>query len=142
MNRKFVSLTLLSIGVTCIWSVGCQQRDIPTLGKVSGVVTLDGNPLPGASIVFSPEEGRASSATTDENGQYLLRYTMDLNGALIGTHTVIITTAQEAYSDESGQGKNVKAKTELLPAKYHTNTELKADVEQGENKIDFPLTSS
>lgn len=98
---------------------------------VKGKVTLDGKPLAGASLVFEPiDPGRASTATTDDNGEYELIYIRKDKGAKVGAHTVRITA--------SGQDSD---RSELLPARYNIESNLKADVQRGENTIDFPLTS-
>ena len=47
---------------------GCGTR--PTFGKVSGTVTLDGQPLAGVTVYFLPKEGRRSFGITNKEGQY------------------------------------------------------------------------
>ncbi|WP_232100768.1 Ig-like domain-containing protein [Gimesia fumaroli] len=123
-----------------LWGCG-GGSDTPPLGQVSGTVTLDGQPLEQAQVTFQPENGRASIGETDSEGNYELSYTGTTSGALLGAHQVVIISAVEAYSDESGEGKDRKARPELLPAKYNSKTTLKADVKSGSNQIDFPLTS-
>lgn len=111
---------------------GCGgASDLPKLGHVNGIVTFEGNPLPGAEIVFLPEQGRGSAGVTDANGRYTLRYTDKQNGAIIGIHTVSITTK---LPDDT-------SKPEILPAKYHQKSELKYQVKEGDNVADFPLTA-
>ena len=50
--RRFLSLAVLAT-----IAAGCCGGDRPTLGRVSGAVTLDEKPLRGAAVVFSPVEG-------------------------------------------------------------------------------------
>src|SRR5512134_2265452 len=71
---------------------GCGGPDHPEVGRVSGVVTLDGQPLPEATVMFQPTEGRASIATTDSAGKYSLTYLDGVPGAKLGPHKVIIRT--------------------------------------------------
>lgn len=134
--------------VASIFTVGCLVMSIygcggggtaPPLGQVSGVVTLDGEPLEHAQLIFQPENGRPSVGETDSSGYYELSYTGTTTGALIGPHKVLITSAIEAYSDESGEGQDRAARKELLPPKYHSQTTLTANVEQGSNEINFDL---
>jgi len=110
--------------------LGCSSGDQPPLGRVRGKVTLDGQPLAGATIMFMPQQGRRSRAITNSDGSYELSYTRDTKGAVAGSHTVMITTADE---DEPG--------TERLPARYHSGLELKEQVASGKNNIDFDLKS-
>ena len=122
---------------------GCGGSSGPELGQVHGVVTLDGNPIEGADVMFNPvAEGRGSLGTTDANGNYTLQYTNNQTGATVGEHSVVITTKREGFSDESGAGQDVEARAEMLPAKYHEDTELTATVNEGDNTIDFELTSN
>jgi len=48
---------------------GCGPKG-PELAPVEGVVTLDGQPLEGATVLFHAEGGgRPSTGTTDANGR-------------------------------------------------------------------------
>jgi hypothetical protein len=134
---EFVSCFVLRISCLalafCLW--GCGGPAHPDVGRVSGVVTLDGQPLPEATVMFQPAEGRASIATTDSAGKYSLIYLDGVPGAKLGPHTVIIRTE---IPGEDGQPPIAKEK---LPKKYHDQTELTAEVKPGSNTFDFPLTS-
>lgn len=114
---------------------GCAGRgDAPETAEVTGTVTLDGAPLEEASIIFQPEDGRPSYAVTDARGQYALMYTRDVPGAKLGNHSVHITTARGEDDPESEV-------PERLPAKYHSQSSLTANVEPGQNSIDFELSA-
>lgn len=117
-------------------SIGCiGSSDHPDVGRVTGVVTLDGEPLADAVLTFEPmEEARPSYGKTDSSGRYELYYTDDNPGATIGKHRVRITTASSGGEDEAPT-------PEKLAAKYNMKTELSADVAPGKNTIDFPLES-
>jgi len=104
-------------------------------------VTWNGEPLSDAEVVFQPESGRASIGRTDEDGRYYLAYTHQKDGAVVGSHVVMITSGLEAISDESGSGNDRPARPEVLPARYHSASELTAKVKNGSNTIDFPLTA-
>lgn len=121
---------LATASVLSLCGCGCGG-DLPELGKVKGVVTLDGQPLAEAQVEFLPESGRPSGAETDEDGRYRLRYTADTDGAIVGRHTVKIRTAIDGRDDPA---------SERLPPRYHSPSELTADVEAGSNEIDFELS--
>lgn len=110
---------------------GCSGDAGPERGEVTGRVTLDGQPLKGATVRFHPDEGRPSVDETDSDGRYTLRYTMQKSGVLVGTHKVRITTARER---EDGS-----LTTEHVPAQYNTQSELVREVESGNNVFDFEL---
>lgn len=120
---------------------GCGgSSEGPELGQVSGTVTLDGQPLEGAEIQFQPAEDRPSRGQTDSSGFYRLSFTGNRMGAVLGDHTVMITTVRAASGGEGDQPA-VAARKELLPARYHDKTELVKTVAAGSNTIDFALTS-
>jgi len=126
------SLTDYSLGILVATAIlGCGPSQGPTLGQVSGTVTLDGTPLAHATVLFTPAGmGRTSQGITDGHGRYQLHYLRDIRGANIDQHSVRITTAGEATGSR-----------ELLPPRYHTCTELAGLVAAGQNTNNFDLQS-
>lgn len=117
-------------------TLGCgNNSSAPPIGNVSGVVTLDSQPLPNATVLFQPETGRPSIGTTDSTGRYTLSYASGIQGAIVGPQKVIIRTEIPA-----GDGEPVKF-PEILPKKYHEKSELRVEIKAGNNKHDFPLSS-
>lgn len=119
---------------------GCSGGvgDRPDIGRVSGVVTLDGNPVSGAQVTFQPVAGRPSAGETDASGKYVLLYSEGVEGAKVGACTVRISKEDQKF-DKDGELLSSK---ETLPAKYNLETELTETVQAGDNTIDFTLTSS
>jgi len=106
---------------------GCGARsEQPQLGQVTGTVKLQDKPLPMANVVFKPQTGRFSRGTTDASGQYELTYIRHEKGALIGSHSVSISTWTESTP-------------ERVPRKYNVQTTLTAEVKQDDNTFDFNL---
>lgn len=93
LSLGFVVATILVFG-------GCSGNSVkyPTLASVTGTVTLDGQPLEGATVTFVPATGRASSGLTDASGYYSLQYTKTIAGATLGQHRVMI---QKMVADRS-----------------------------------------
>lgn len=118
-------------------AVGCSQQDYGDLGKATGVVTLDGNPYPGAMVTFTPDKGRPSIGITKDDGSYELIYIRDTKGALPGEHRVAISTVPPVQSDDY-RGPAFK---EPLPLRYNKRSELTRTVELGPNTFDFDLKS-
>lgn len=123
---------------------GCGgNSDTPELGGVHGRVTLDGEPLPDASLRFQPVDGgRLALATTDENGYYKLQYTQEASGAILGKHIVRIFTGQDGYDD----GEQVHPPVpEKVPVQYNIaardNPEMVREIKSGSQEINFALTS-
>lgn len=118
---------------------GCGQSG-PEVAEVTGVVTLDGQPLPAATIVFTPagaEGGRPGTATSDEQGRYTLMFTEDRAGAQLGEHIVSVRTQGEYYDTEG----NEHEREELVPAQYNSDHTYKKTVESGVNTINLELKS-
>ena len=73
------------------------RGNLPALGRVSGKVTLDGQPLANATVRFIPlndegtQERKGASIAmglTDESGHYRLFYVKDTAGAAVGKNVV------------------------------------------------------
>ncbi|WP_417848391.1 hypothetical protein [Thalassoglobus sp.] len=132
----------LTLGfVTLLCGCGGGVTDQPNLGRVTGVITLDDEPLSGAVVVFTPESGRSSMGETNEDGQYELVYIRDTKGATIGTHSVTISK-QEAPAGANPNEPDAGSPAELVPARYNSATTLTAEVKAEGNEIDFPLKSN
>ncbi|PQO27158.1 carboxypeptidase regulatory-like domain-containing protein [Blastopirellula marina] len=126
-------LALLCLATT----LGCfgSGSDLQ-FGEVQGKVTLEGKPLPYATVRFQPTNGRPSYGKTDESGEYALKFKGQEVGALVGQHSVAITTEDRIENPETGESRWQK---EILPPKYNSETTLSAVVEPGENVFNFDL---
>jgi hypothetical protein len=109
---------------------------------VSGVVTLDGQPLEGATVSFTPASGDGggiggSYGKTDAQGRYTLKTVNgDRAGAAIGKHKVTISQAKADPTNPEGIAKDI------VPAKYNTKSDLTFDVPSGgTDNADFALKS-
>lgn len=141
-----VALSLMALSLS-----GCGGRgDQPELGQVSGTVTLDGQPLSGIAVVFTPDDGRPSRAKTDSEGKYQLTYVGRTQGAKLGHHRVEIAPSEEGdeEAEETGDTENTAAAKRpanagkvRIPPRYNIQSELEADVKPGENVFDFQLES-
>lgn len=133
MKRDFTRTGLLAALVLGFLSAGCGRSDIPELGQVKGRVAARGQPLPGVMVQFIPESGgRPATGVTDEKGEFELIYTADYMGTKLGPNRVEITTI---WPD----GEPPPGETEKIPAKYNSQSELKEDVQAGDNFFDFNL---
>jgi hypothetical protein len=137
MHRPFNSRKVFAFFVTLILA-GCGGRS--DLAKVSGLVTLDGKPLPSATVVFQPDaSGPASYGLTDEQGRYSVMYDVGQSGAVLGMHSVKISTYQEKDPDADPP---IAAAPEVLPDRYNKTSELRAEVISSKvNEINFKLES-
>lgn len=89
---NFNGLTIVLFGIAILSFVGCGDSSI---APVSGKVTVDGKPVEGIRLVFSPmptgdetDPGPWSSGLTNAAGEYSLATRYKDNGAVVGQHTV------------------------------------------------------
>jgi hypothetical protein len=127
-------LVLLAVA---LFVAGCG-RSAPArkMVPVSGVVTLDGNPLPDGFITFvSPQEGRFE-AFPITRGKFAGK-------AGLGMRSVEIIAIRDLQPAAAGDGVPPAAvRGNYLPARYSTASTLTADVrESGANVFDFDLHS-
>jgi len=145
MHASFFSRAVAALGaLSCVLVLaGCSSKpaDQPPLGRVRGKITMNGQPLPGVDVVFVPEKGRPSEATTDKAGRYDLSYIGSTKGAKLGPHKVSIRPAETSLDEAPADGASPAAPRPVIPAKYNKRSELTADVKAGSNTIDFALES-
>jgi hypothetical protein len=111
-------------------------RGNANLASVRGTVTLDGQPLANAFVVFCPTTtGTTSYGKTDADGHYQMMFKDSEPGAWIGENLVRISTG------DLGSGGKVGPR-ERVPIVYNAKTTLKADVQSGKNTFDFDLKSN
>lgn len=138
MNKLFRAVSLLAASTVLMGSIGCSDGQFADLGQVTGRVTMDGKPLPGVAVNFLPETGRPAMGRTDDQGEYELVYIRDVRGAEAGEYQVQIVTPFEPKTIEESHQKRM----EPIPARYNKRTTLTATVDQGDNTINFELTSA
>jgi hypothetical protein len=148
MRAMYLASRLTATVVSCfgialivLSSAGCSGRPRNFAKSVTGKVTLGGQPLAGASVVFTPVGGGSpSTGRTDESGNYNLvwgrRGKRGIEGAQIGDHSVSIST----FMDEVPSMKPPRPGTpEKVPYKYRLDSQPKVTVKAGANVIDIPL---
>jgi hypothetical protein len=116
---------------------GCSSRPKNVARSVTGKVTVGGQPLAGARIVFTPNAEGSSPAMgkTDDQGNYKLSWSRGIDGAQIGENTVTISTLVEGPPSTNPPKPEVPEK---VPFKYRENPPT-AEVKRGSNVIDFDL---
>jgi hypothetical protein len=130
--------SLASIFIIVCSLAGCSHDD-GKHGTVSGMVTLDGQPLPAGSIHFTPADGHTSPA----------------EGAIAdGNYSVVTGVGESRVSISSSKvvGKRKMYNTpdsptvdnviELLPAQYNTQSTLTLKVVPGSQQQPYDLKSS
>jgi len=104
---RFRFVLLVAWGGVALTLTGCGAKYVP----VEGVVRLDGQPLDGATVVFTSEDGKKTfSGFTDAGGAFSLGGG-EKPGALPGTYKVTVTKKAALKGDEnSGAGSDAYLK--------------------------------
>jgi hypothetical protein len=120
---------LLIVAIFVLTGCSDEAADMPDLGQVHGVVTLDSKPLPNVTVYFKPETGRPSLGKTDASGNYVAKYRIDKEGVKVGPNKVHL----EWGIDDSGPP---------IPAKFGSKSDLKLEVKAGDNEFNIDAVSS
>jgi hypothetical protein len=147
-------------------TAGCGGKHTPV--PVSGTVTLDGQPLEGATVYFymvgDEREGRPAMGTTNKDGEFQLSTLGNNDGALPGRYKVVITkyvptnpnlkipdfpdTLEGRNDRQDFMYKNFEAKgiqpfTNSLPPKYGDSNSTPLEVEvSGKKTVKLELTKN
>lgn len=138
----------LLVALLALIAAGCGSG--AKVAEVSGVVMLDGKPMPDALVEFLPDpekgtHGPVSSATTDQSGHFRLVAHGHHDGAVVGSHRVLV---QDARSIPQAVTDYAKVKPPpVLPSRigneYATaaSTPLRQEVKAGSQTITLELKS-
>lgn len=121
---------LLAFGLL-LTTIGCGSGGEKGVARATGTITLDGAPVPNVLVTFtpqadasSPSPGKSATGQTDAQGKFSLStYNID-DGAVIGSHVVMVS----ADSAEV-----------VLPGRLPSNPFV-LEVKSGSNNFDIQLT--
>lgn len=149
--------------------IGCSDSRFP-LAPISGTITLDGEPLEGAEVVFAPMEnknttvvGPASVGYTDQEGRFTLKTIKGRTGAVLTNHRVSVgfgeideaavaakvdaiteqnlnMPEQKVLALESKVRKSMMSK-KSIPESYNKKTQLRFEVRGPTEDANFDLKS-
>src|SRR5947209_8260675 len=114
---------------------GCSSQP----PAVSGEVTLDGQPLADGAITYVPVDQQTPNVEVKiQDGKYSARVP-------VGRYKVRINAAkapgERRIKYDAPGPPPVAAYAERIPERYNAKTELQTDIEPGDNKRDWPVTS-
>lgn len=110
---------------------------------VSGLVTLDGTPLPSGTVAYIPDQaGPASYGVILNDGSYVVNTGRE-EGLPTGAYSVTVVSREGSIEDPSGRGLPPKAGKMITPPWYSNkrSSPLKIAVEPGSNQINLELSS-
>ena len=130
---------------------GCTENSKPyKTAPVSGVITLDDQPLAIAHVTFMPvheaqgasQSGPEASGESDASGRYSLKTVFGDAGASVGKNRVMVTT-RKTELDPSNPDRSREIAKERVPGKYLTDqAPVFVDVPpEGLRSVNFHLTT-
>jgi hypothetical protein len=137
---------LLLVALVVLTATACNSQ--PQFAEVSGVVLLDGKPMPEAQVEFLPEPGSGTHGPralgrTDKEGHFRLVRDDEQIGAVVGFHRVLIQDARTFHPTrrESG-GKLPVMPPSRISDRYATaaDTPLRQEVKAGPQSITLEVT--
>lgn len=151
--RRIVLLAVLAATTAVLGCAKETDPNRPATYPVTGTVTLNGEPVEGATVVFQKtDRSHGAVGETGPGGSYSLTSFEANDGAVPGEYLVSIykypkeeVTGTEATSVEDyvqpDDNQAGAVPVNLLPAQYARpeTSELKATVTEAENKHDFDL---
>ncbi len=158
--QQAMALTLVAcLALTLATTTGCgpsAQADYASIGLVpiTGNVTLDGQPLEGAVVMFESPDTTFCYGTTDAEGNYEIKFNSEVMGVPPGDKIVRISTtastgevdsegADEDDDDAAARRKKKKKRNpnELVPEAYNEDSQIKATISDSQTVYDFALKS-
>jgi hypothetical protein len=131
---------VLVLGVALVAS-GCGQK-FPRTAIVRGKVTYKGKPVPNGTVNFIPAAGKDASGEIQSDGSYTLTSYRPGDGAIPGKYSVVIVAMQD-NSTRLPEDRS-PLPPPIVPVKYTSlaTSDLKAEVEDKENTINFDLADA
>jgi hypothetical protein len=129
---------------------GCGWQSLTVPARA--IVTLDGKPLAGAAVLFSPIEGGVPArGMTQDDGSVVLSTFKENDGSLVGTHRVAVTKVESVGFTTGSDGLSGKLDGRriqthsLIPERYASpaTSGLEVRVERrGKNVFDLRLKAA
>ena len=79
--------SVCALAVVVLAAAGCTQSETVA---VTGTVTMKGQPVDKAEVMFNPKRGRLASGVTDAAGHFALSTAKPGDGAMPGEYTVTL----------------------------------------------------
>jgi hypothetical protein len=136
--KRFAQTGTVVLAAVLLAQAGCGGGG-PRTAVVRGKVTYQGKAVPNGTVMFVPKSGPSATGEIQSDGSYTLTTTRSGDGAVPGTHQVVISAVQN-QGDRLPEDRSPWP-APIVPSKYSSvaTTDLKAEVKDQENEINFDL---
>jgi hypothetical protein len=128
----------IAMGMCLTAFAGCQSEN---RSAVDGKVTLDGAVVDG-TISFIPTDGKSRSGAWGEikSGRYSISAT---RGPVVGNYRIELSSVRKTgrilpAPPPMNQREEL---VDVIPVRYNSHSELKAEIKPGQNEVNFQLQS-
>ena len=131
------------LAVAFVFICGCGGKDPYERHAISGIVSLDGEPLATGNITFFPEtSGSVATGGTIQDGEFTVPKDQGLPAGKYKVSITATTTKGPVPTDPNELMANPPEVVSLIPKIYNSETTLTAEVsESPENSFTFDLLS-
>lgn len=137
MVSRYVCLGGFVCFILAIVATGCSRG--PVMAKISGEVTVDGQPLKDGRILFTPEDGQGQTGgSTITDGKFQVEVPPAKMKVQINASQVIGKQAAYEGVPNSPMMDIVK---EIIPKRYNDQTELREEIKPGAQSVKYELRS-
>ena len=149
IHKPVYLCSLLFLGCLVL---GCGKHD-PNIHLIDGLVTLDGSPVAGASVMFVPQttEGTDASGVTDSDGKFRIQTLHGAagGGTTIGEYRVVVIKIEalptgRTTTESDGTVTEIMSERSVVPQVYgsRNTTPLVVNITQGKNTVNLELESA
>jgi hypothetical protein len=115
----------------------CSQG--PAVGTVTGDVTFDGTPVKDGHVLFTPFDGNGQTGGAPIRDGKFTAEGVPVGKMKVELHGNKVIGKTKAYDTPESPWMDTVA--EILPPKYHANSELTLDVKRGSQEVKYDLKS-
>jgi hypothetical protein len=136
---RYLANSATAVCLACLLAVvmlatGCSHG--PSMGEVTGTITVDGTPAKIGSISFFPMDGKSSTAgAAVKEGKYTAK--VPVGKVKVEIRVSKIVGEKKLYDTPDSPVQPIMQ--EVLPPKYNDRTELELDVQPGKNEKNYDL---